>query len=261
MYLSQLRGQKGECMPSIDNFGDELSLKEFEAIFSDNGATPTPNETEPQQPSEEPKKEEVTPDNVTTTQAFARRLKEKTEEAIGSERERIAKSMGYESYTAMVKAQEDKTLRDNGFDPETAKPIIDQMVEARLNSDPRLKELEEYKAKQIEEFGKRELAEITKLTDGEITKLEQLPKDVISLWKTTGSLKAAYMQLHGEELITKARAQQSKGSTDHLRGPNGAPPGPVTTRPLNEQEKKAWKVMYPHITDEELSKKTMPVKN
>lgn len=240
-------------------FGEELSLEEMESIFSGNGATPTPND-EQSPKTEEPKKEEVTPENVTTTQAFARRLKEKTEEAIGTERERIAKSMGYESYEAMLKSQEDKMLRDKGFDPETAKPAIEELVETRIKNDPRLKELEAYKAQQVEEFGKRELAEITKLTGGEITSLEQMPQDVIALWKTTGSLKAAYLQLHGEELITKARAQQLKGSTDHLRNPGGSPAPQAATRPLTEEEKRVYRIFNPGISDEELAKKTKPNK-
>lgn len=242
------------------NFGDEMSLQELEALFEDKGATPTPNVEQSQNPSEEPKKEEVTPENVTTTQAFSRRLKEQTEKAVSAERENIAKSLGYSSYDAMVKAQEDKVLKDKGFDPDEVKPIVDELVEKRMQTDPRLKELDEFKAKQIEEFGKRELADITRLTGGEITSLEQMPKDVIELWKTTGSLKAAYLQLHGEELLSKARAQQLKGSTGHLQNPAGAPPAATNTRPLTEDEKRVWKVFNPHITDEELSKKTKPIK-
>lgn len=244
-----------------DIFGDELSLDELENLFGGNGATPTPNEEgNSQQPIEEPKKEEVTPENVTTTQAFAKRLKEKTEEAISTERETIAKSLGYESYSAMIKAQEDKKLRDKGFDPDEVKPVVEELVEQRIKSDPRLRELDEFKKKQVEEYGKRELAEITRLTGGEITSIEQLPKDVIELWKTTGSLKGAYMQLHGEELITKVRAQQLKGSTSHLQNPAGAPPVKTDTRPLTEEEKKVWRLFNPKITDEELSKKAVPKK-
>lgn len=242
---------------SANGFGDELSLEELESLFSDNGATPTLNDDTTQKQTEEPKKEEVTPENVTTTQAFSKRLKEKTEEAIGKERETIAKTLGYESYSAMMKAQEDKVLQDKGFDPEEVKPIVDELVEKRIKSDPRFKQLDELKAKQVEEYGKRELAEITKLTGGEITSLEQMPKDVIELWKTTGSLKTAYIQLHGEELITKARAQQLKGSTEHLQNPASAPPAATNTRPLTEDEKKVWRLFNPKITDEELSKKTV----
>lgn len=241
-------------------FGDELSLEELEDLFGGNDATPASTDETPPAQGNEPKKEEVTPDNVTTTQAFARRLKEKTEEAIGTERERIAKSLGYGSYEEMVTAQEDRKLRDKGFDPETAKPVIDELVEARLKNDPRLQELEAYKAKQVEEYGKRELEELTKLTGGKITSLEQVPQDVITLWKTTGSLKAAYMQLHGEALIAEVRAQQLKGSTDHLRSPAGSPSTPTNTRPLTDEEKRVWRTFNPHITDEELAKKTMPVK-
>ena len=238
------------------NLGDELNLDELAELFSDSPATPTGTDEQPQK--QEGDNKEVTPENVTTTQAFSRRLKEQTEKAVGAERERIAKSLGYESYDALVKSKEDKALREKGFDPETVKPLLDELLEQRMAQDPRFKELEAFKAKQVEEFGKRELAELTQLTDGKITKLEDVPKDVVELWKTTGSLKAAYMQLHGEELIAKVRAGQLKGSTDHLRTPTGGSPQGKSVRPLTEAEKNAWRTFYPGITDEELAKKTMP---
>lgn len=238
------------------NMPDELSIEELEALFNDNG-NPAPEDNDGASETEE---HESKPQDVTQTQIFSKRLKEKTDEAVATERETIAKTMGFESYAAMIAAQQNKELTDKGYDAAELSPIVDKIVEQRLQNDPRMKKLAEYEKREVEEFGKRELAEISKLTNGEIKTLEQIPQDVVDLWKKTGSLKTAYLQLHGEELITKARAQQSKGNTSHLQNAGGSNPASTATRPLTAEEKAVWKMFNPSITDEELSKKTMPKK-
>ena len=229
---------------------DDESLKELEALFSDdvqqeNSPTAT-DDTEPGKVESKP---------VDQTKAFAKRLAEEKAKAVNEERESIAKSLGYNSFDELQKSRERKTFEDKGLDPDEVSPIVEELVNQRINNDPRMKELEAYRAKQVEEFGKRELADITKLTGGEITKLEQLPKEVIDLWKTKGSLKAAYLELKGEELILKARNEQNKGSTSHLSSAAGTAGADGKTRPLTQEEKKLWKFFNPNMTDEELNKK------
>ena len=101
------------------------------------------------------------------------------------------------------------------------------------------------------------MAEITKLTGGEITELSQLSKDVIDLWKVKGSLKSAYLELHGEELVMKARSGQSKGSTSHMNNTSGSSAPQGNKRLLTANEKKLWKLFNPKMTDEELNKMTV----
>ena len=84
-----------------------------------------------------------------------------------------------------------------------------------------------------------------------------MPKDVIELWKTKGSLKAAYIELHGEELIIKARSEQNKGSTGHLNMPTGSSPNNTAYRPLTKEERDNYKFFNPGMTDEELDKITV----
>ena len=98
-----------------------------------------------------------------------------------------------------------KLLEENGLDVEEVTPIVEEIVKKRLETDPRLKELEGYRQQKVNEWAKKELADIKELTGGKISKIEDVPKDVIELWKTKGSLKAAYLELQGEALI--------KGST------------------------------------------------
>lgn len=230
---------------------DANELEELEALFNSDveqeDAPPAETETKPDESGEQTK-------SVDQTKAFAKRLKESTDKARNEEREAIAKELGFNSYEELQKSRERKVYEDKGLDPDEVSPIVEELVKKRLDSDPRMQELAAFKAKQVEEFGKKELAEITKLTGGEITTLEQLPRDVIDLWKKKGSLKAAYLELKGEELILKARSEQSKGSTAHLNGVNGSTGGTGDKRPLTAKEREVWKLFNPRMTNEELNK-------
>lgn len=252
-------------MPGL--FDDKLFTDEdLEKLFADeNDPETSPEKTNEQSSSEKGQtdkdsKDSKDSDNVDQTKAFAKRLKESTTKARTEERESIAKSLGYDSYDAMMKERQRKELEEKGLDPDEAAPIIDKLVKERLDSDPRMQELTELRKQQVQEFGKKELAEITKLTNGEITRFEQLPKDVIELWKQKGSLKAAYLQLHGEELIFKARSEQSKGSTDHLAQADGGTKVETGKRLLTAAEKNMYKFFNPTMTDEELNKLTTDIK-
>lgn len=230
---------------------EEFTLEELEDLFKDEGKQDPPpaGETNPPEPEVKPTNDKG---NIDNTKAFAKRLNEMRVK----EREDIAKAMGFESYEVMMKDRDTKLMESKGLDPEQVAPIVEQLVKERIDNDPRMKELETLRKKQVKEYGEKELAEITKLTGGEITKLEQIPKDVLDLWTKKGSLKAAYLELKGEELILKAQSAQSKGSTDHLKTPSGEKKQPTGERPLTDEEKKRYKFFNPGISDEELNKKT-----
>ena len=239
--------------------GLEFTAEELEEIFGgqaeDKSSTST-NEGEKEKetpPQEESSKEDAEAKRKEETRAFSKRLNE--------EREKIAKTMGFESYEQMMKSNEDKLIADKGFNPEEVAPLVNELVEKRLQNDPRLKELEGYRKQQAKEFGERELAEISKLTGGEISRLEQLPRDTIEEWKRTGSLKKAFLTTHGEEYITKARATSSKGTTSHLHSPAGTPPVADDSRPLTSEEKAVWRQFFPGISEEELNKKTTKIRS
>ena len=236
---------------------NEFTIEELEALFNETQqTTPAANEDTGAQDGDDGA---VTNESksVDNTKAFATRLKQSTEKARREERESIAKSFGYESYDAMVKAKERKTYEDKGLDPDEVSPIVDELVKQKLNADPRMQELAEFRKKQIAEFGKQELAEITKLTNGQVTELSQIPKDVLELWQKEGSLKSAYLKLEGEKLINQMRSEQSRGSANHLGNPNGSSPANTDQRPLTDSEKQMWRFFNPKISDEELNKKTV----
>lgn len=244
-------------MPGAFDFTPE----ELDELFKDEelpAATATPVKEGSGTTTEQvPAKEVVTPENVETTQAFAKRLNEKTNKAVAEEREAIAKQMGFESYDAMMKSKEEKIYNDSGLDPELVAPVVEKLVEERLKNMPQMKELAEVRAQKVKEYGERELAEITKLTGGKITTFEQLPKDTVELWKQTGSLKSAYLQLHGEELIIAARSEQSRGSTSHMATPDSGSQNTSSKRLLTPEEKEIWKKFFPKMTKEELDKQTI----
>lgn len=239
---------------------NEFTIEELEELFNDDTTQTTPAATDNATDVQDSDNETVTDNksnNVENTKAFATRLKQSTDKARKEERESIAKSFGYESYDAMIKDRERKTYEDKGLDPDEVSPIVDELVKQRLNSDPRMLELAEFRKKQVEEFGRKELAEITKLTNGKITSFNQLSKEVLDDWQKNGSLKSAYLKIEGENLITQMRSEQSRGSADHLGNPNGSSPANTNQRPLTDKEKQMWKFFNPGISDEELNKKTI----
>lgn len=237
---------------------NELTIEELEELFNDDTQQTTPTATETNTEVQDGDDGAVTNEksnNVENTKAFATRLKASTEKARKEERESIAKSFGYESYDAMIKARERKTYEDKGLDPDEVSPIVDELVKQKLDADPRMQELAEFRKRQVAEFGKQELAEITKLTGGKITAFNQLSKEVLDAWQKEGSLKAAYLKVEGENLINQMRSEQSKGSAEHLGNPNGSSPANTTQRHLTDKEKQMWKFFNPKVTDEELNKK------
>lgn len=248
------------------NGAKEFTIKDIEDFLNGEGAvSPAANEGNESSPAAQPSTSDGTPAQVTDptpvteTQAFAHRLKEATSKARNEERESIAKSLGYESYADMQAKREAEMLKEKGLDPEDVSPVVEQLVQKRLAEDPRLQEFDTYKQERLNAWAQKELAELSELTDGKISKFEDVPKNVIESWKTKGSLKAAYLELCGEQLIRETRASvasgQSRGSTSHLGGSQGAPAsGNNNKRPFTEQEKEVYKLFNPGVTEEELSK-------
>ena len=246
------------------NGANEITIKDIEDFLNGEGAaTPAANEDEGS-PATQPNENGATPatetNPVTETQAFAHRLKEATSKARNEERESIAKSLGYESYADMQQKREAEMLKEKGFDPEDVSPVVEQLVQKRLAEDPRLQELDAYRQEKMNAWAKKELAELGELTDGKISKLEDVPKNVIELWKTKGSLKAAYLELCGEQRIREMQMgianEQNRSTTGHMQSPRGTPTpaGNANKRPLTAKEKEVYKLFNPGVTDEQLSK-------
>lgn len=247
---------------------NEITIKDIEDFLNGEGAaTPAAQEGNEGSPATQPNASEGTPAQngteqtpVTETQAFAHRLKEATNKARNEERESIAKSLGYESYADMQQKREAQLLEEKGLNPEDVSPVVEQIVQQRLAEDPRLKELDSYRQERVNAWAKKELAELSELTQGKVSKLEDVPKDVIELWKTKGSLKGAYLELHGETLIremqTGIASGQNRSTTSHMASPQGAPAPADNSnkRPFTPKEREVYKLFNPDVTDEQLSK-------
>lgn len=244
------------------NGANSFTLEELEALFNSDAAQETPPATETGTEAQEnggTNTEDTgnTQNNVETTKAFAKRLKESTDKAVALERENIAKSLGYNSFEELQKTREKKVFQDNGLDPDVVNPVIDELVKQRINNDPRMKELEGYRQKQVQDFGMKELGELKELTGGKITSMAQLSRNVLDEWAKSGSLVDAYMKVEGRNLIKTMRNEQNKGTTDHLQNPGGVGSVPNGKRLLTEEEKRVWKMFNPRISDDELNKKTV----
>lgn len=251
----------------MPNGANDFTIEDIENFLSGNWAATPAAETKESSPGvttdtgdDAGNETPVDKTDVTETQAFAHRLKEATNKARNEERESIAKSLGYDSYTDMQAKREAEMLRNKGFDPEEVSPIVDEIVKQRLAEDPRMQELDGYKQERMNAWAKKELAELNELTDGKIATMADVPADVLELWKTKGSLKKAYIELHGEELIRQTRTSvvsgQSRGSTSHMNSPQGTPPpaGSANKRPLTAEEKSVYRLFNPDVTDEQLNK-------
>ena len=236
----------------MPNGANEFSMEELESLFKET-AQETPPVEDGKNSTETPPTKDI--EDVTKTQSFARRLKEEKEKAYKEAQNEIAASLGYSSYDELQKHKQNQLLEEKGLDPELVNPVVDEIVKKRLAEDPRMKELEELKQRQITEFAKKELEDVNKLAGTNFASLEEVPKDVIEDWKKTGSLKKSYINLHGEELILKARSEASKGTTSHLNNPSGAAPEGKAKRHLTDEEKRLWKFFNPTMTDEELNNK------
>lgn len=190
------------------------------------------------------------------TEAVSNRIKSVKKKTEAETQDRIAKELGYESYADLQKANEKKLLKDAGYDDEDINNIVNQLLEKRLASDPRLKKLEEYEEREKSNFVISQLKEINSLAGSNYTSIDQLSKDTLKLWEKTGNLKQAYLATEGESLLNK----RAKGSTlSHLADTSNSGVG-TKKRALTEEEKDIWRSVIPDITDEELSKKMVDIK-
>lgn len=241
------------------NGAKEITVEDIENFLnSEEAVPPAANEEDKNSQNDKTEAEIKAAEEKTQTQAFAHRLKEATEKVRNEERAAMAKRLGYDTYESFTKEFESNLLKEKGLDETEVGPIIETIVNKRLEDDPRLKELEAYKRERVNEWAKKELTELKELSGGKITKLEDVPKDVIELWKKKGSLKTAFLELQGEALIKEARnsavSEQNKSSTSHLNNPAGNPTTKIEQRPYTQEEKDLYKYFNPEATDEQLSK-------
>ena len=142
---------------------------------------------------------------IEQTNAVSTRINEVKRKTAIETQEKLAKELGYASYTELQKANEHKLLKEAGLDESDISEVVEKLVEKRLANDNRFKKLEEYEEREKNNFVNSQLKEINKLTGNNYTSIEQLPKDTLKVWEKTGNLKQAYLATQGESLILKSK--------------------------------------------------------
>lgn len=204
-------------------------------------------------------KDESDKDSAESTHAVSQRINEVRKKAESETEERIAKSLGYESYADMLKAEEKRAMTKAGLDSDELLSLVDSLVEKRMANDPRMKRLAEIEADDKAKFVDKELSAINAISDIKYKSVDELPESVRKLWEVTGNLKQAYLAAEGEKLLTKSRASEMKGSTSHLATTNNGSTS-SKVRPLTEDEKDMYRaVLGDYYNEEEISKKTKPI--
>ena len=231
----------------MDENEDKVLDIALDDLFKDpeEAATTQDSEKSSQEPSE-------------MTKEMSKRINEVRAKTERETRDSMAKELGYESYDAMKRASEKQVLKDAGLDDSEIEPIVQKLLDKRFAEDPRMKRLEAFEAKQKESFVTEQLKEISKLTGNNYKAVNELPKEVLTLWEKTGNLKQAFLAIQGEAIIQKSLAGKQNGSLAHLANPGSTGVG-TKERPLTDEEKAIWRMVNPDITDEELAKKTTSI--
>ena len=213
-----------------------------------------PAETKAEQPVSDKPVQEASE----MTKSMSKRINEVRATTERETRDAMAKEFGYDNYEAFTKAKEKQMLKDAGLDEEDIAPIVEKLVEQRLANDPRMKRLDDFEASEKTRFVKDQLKEINKLTGQSYKDVSELPQDVLTMWEKTGNLKQAYLAVQGEELIGRSLAGKQNGTLSHLANPGSTGTG-SRVRPLTAEEKAIYRMVDPDLTEEELSKKTLPI--
>lgn len=171
--------------------------------------------------------------------------------------EKIAKELGYNSYSEMLKAKESNLIKEHGYDEEDIEKLLTPLLEARLAADPRFKKLEEIEQREKQSYIDEQLKAINKLCGNKYKSVEDLPETTRNLWAKGVELEDAYIATAGKELLTKNAANVQKGSLTHLAPTSSN--GGTKKRGLTEYEKQMYRSIMPDITEEELNSKTIDI--
>jgi len=230
----------------VEKIGEDLEELGIDELFNDD-ETPASTEQTPEQVAEAKLKQ---------TQAVTARINEVKTKIEKETLDRVAKELGYESYAVMKKAEETKLIKDKGYNPEDLEKVLEPILKKRLEDDPRLKRLEALEQRERDEYVQTQLTAINEAT-GQQLKITDLAPETLELWGKGINLEQAYYASQGKQLIAKAKTQTNNGSLDHLAVGSGSQQPKL--RRLTEQEKDIYRSIAPHITEDELNKKTTPI--
>lgn len=193
---------------------------------------------------------------VQLTQVMTNRINEVRTKTEKETMDKVAKELGYENYASMKKAEEAKFVKEKGYNPEDLDKVLEPLLQKRLADDPRLKKLEALELREREAYLESQLKAINEST-GQQLKITDLPKETLDLWGKGLELEQAYYATQGKTIIAKTKSQFENGTLNHLA--TGAGSQGSKTRKLTEDEKQMYRSIAPHLTEDDLNKKTIPV--
>lgn len=191
---------------------------------------------------------------VDQTKAFAKRLKEEVEKARADEREKIAQSYGYESWDSYNRSQTDSKLLDNGLDPETVRPVLEDIIK----SDPKylegIKYKEEKEKLESEIWAKQEIDRLNSKFKTKLKDVSDLDERTVNLWNNGMSLEQAYISQHFDEIqknIIESTKTSIGSGKDHLSNVSGSS-STGGTREISRDELRIFKNINPDMSDEDI---------
>ena len=212
---------------------DELDdIEEQAANVDDVSTEESVEETQPTSPVEQ----------VDQTKAFAKRLKEETEKVRLAERENIAKSFGYASWSEYANAQTNNKLLDNGLDPDAVRPLLQDIIKG----DPEYQEAMKYKAEkealEKELFATNSIKALNETFGTAYSSIDELDPETIRLWNAGTPLANAYAAVNWESIrdaaVKKASIPRDTGKS-HLKQVTGSTQ-PSKTREITKEELSAF---------------------
>lgn len=129
---------------------------------------------------------------VDQTKAFAKRLKESTEKARIEERENIAKSFGYESWSEYLDAQTNNKILDKGLDPEAIKPMIKELIQNDPDYLDAMAIKKEKENLEKEFFAQTAIKDLNEKFGTKYASVNDLDEETITMWNKGISLEKAY---------------------------------------------------------------------
>lgn len=131
-------------------------------------------------------------EQIDQTKAFATRLKEEKAKAKLEARQEIAQSFGYNTWDEYITSQTDSKLVDKGLDPDTVRPVLQELIK----NDPEYIEAMKIKAErdelEKELFAKNSIDQLNATFGTSFKSVNDLDPDTVKLWNSGVPLEKAF---------------------------------------------------------------------
>ena len=188
---------------------------------------------------------------VDLTKAFATRLKEEKAKAKQEAREEIARSYGYTSWQEYADAQTNNKLLDNGLDPETVRPVLQNLIRENPEYQEAMKYKAEKEALEKELFATNSIKQLNDTFGTNFTSVNDLDEETVKLWNQGTPLVNAFAANNWSKLqemaVKKANVVKDTGKS-HLKQVTGSSQT-TNVREIGKDELSAFK-MFGYTEDQ-----------